>query len=104
MRHEFAWLNTLVSSDTQRALKLPVFFCLGLPLSSLSMETSTLEPNPASGSREQLMKLLQMKKTEHEYQCSKSLPVRHEVRVLWSVEDWPPLDVVPPTARDAPSL
>ena len=49
----------LVSSDIQRVLEFPVFFSLVLPLSSLSWDTSRLEPNPAKGSREQLIKLLQ---------------------------------------------
>ena len=51
---------TFVSSDKQRDLKFLLFFSLALPLSASSLETETsmLEPNPARGSREQLMKLL----------------------------------------------
>ena len=86
----------LVSSDIQRVLEFPVFFSLVLPLSSLSWDTSRLEPNPAKGSREQLIKLLQRECTGLEQKdCEGTRPVRHEIWILLSVKDWTPLNIVP---------
>ena len=67
----------LVSSDIQRVLEFPVFFSLVLPLSSLSWDTSRLEPNPAKGSREQLIKLLQRECTGLELRRDKTCQARN---------------------------